>query len=193
MQAMLQHCAAKARDIELLGDEQCLNDSVLDFFLKLAVDLVAPEHLKGDLYVASTFFYQKLTAGGVERLPREENGEAGWQNVRRWTRRGGGIGGGGYRSEHSKAFQCASSIRFATKQDVTRKAGGGVTQAGVTLPSGRQVGLEVLKTRTVAEVAVLAGLEEWSRRYFSDGKKVLRMADRVGTLSAGRVLALDER
>ncbi|CAJ1353566.1 unnamed protein product [Effrenium voratum] len=69
-----------ARDVELLADEQCLNDSVLDFFLKLAVDTVAPEHLKGDLYVASTFFFQKLTSGGVE------NGEAGWQNVRRWTR-----------------------------------------------------------------------------------------------------------
>lgn len=76
----LEGISLTARDIELLGDEQCLNDSVLDFFLKLAVDLVAPEHLKGDLYVASTFFYQKLTAGGVE------NGEAGWQNVRRWTR-----------------------------------------------------------------------------------------------------------
>eukprot|EP00434_Breviolum_minutum_P006222 symbB.v1.2.005487.t1/scaffold320.1/size229511/6 len=76
----LEGISLTARDIELLGDEQCLNDSVLDFYLKLAVDLVAPPHLKGDLYVASTFFYQKLTAGGVE------NGEAGWQNVRRWTR-----------------------------------------------------------------------------------------------------------
>lgn len=76
----LEGISLTARDLELLGDEQCLNDSVLDFFLKLAVEVVAPEHLKGDLYVASTFFFQKLTAGGVE------NGEAGWQNVRRWTR-----------------------------------------------------------------------------------------------------------
>eukprot|EP00913_Durusdinium_trenchii_P010680 g10020.t1 len=29
----------EARDLELLGDEQCLNDSVLDFFLKLAVEV----------------------------------------------------------------------------------------------------------------------------------------------------------
>jgi len=32
------------------------------------------------MYVASTFFFQKLTSGGVE------SGEEGWQNVRRWTR-----------------------------------------------------------------------------------------------------------
>ncbi|CAE7213333.1 ulp2, partial [Symbiodinium pilosum] len=69
-----------ARDMKLLEDEQCLNDSVIDFFLRLALDVIAPDHMKGEFYMASTFFYQKLTSGGVE------NGEQGWNNVRRWTR-----------------------------------------------------------------------------------------------------------
>jgi len=68
------------RDLMLLEDEQCLNDSVLDFFLRLALDVIAPDQTKGKLYLASTFFFQKLTSGGVE------NGEQGWNNVRRWTR-----------------------------------------------------------------------------------------------------------
>lgn len=68
------------RDLMLLEDEQCLNDSVLDFFLRLALDVIAPDQTKGELYLASTFFSQKLTSGGVE------NGEQGWNNVRRWTR-----------------------------------------------------------------------------------------------------------
>ena len=76
----LESISLTGRDIELLGDEQCLNDSVLDFFLKLSTELVAPPRLRGELYVCSSFFFQRLTAGGVE------TGEAGWQNVRRWTR-----------------------------------------------------------------------------------------------------------
>lgn len=76
----LEGIALTARDIGLLGDEQCLNDSVLDFFLRLAIDVVAPPRLRGDLYVASTFFFQKLTSGGVQ------NGQEGWENVARWTR-----------------------------------------------------------------------------------------------------------
>jgi len=67
------------RDVHFLDDEQCLNDSVLDFFLKLVVEVLAPEELRNELYVASTFFFQKLTSGGVK------TGEAGWDNVRRWT------------------------------------------------------------------------------------------------------------
>jgi len=57
-----------------------LNDSVLEFFLRLVMDVVAPAKLRDDLYVASTFFYNKLTAGGVE------SGERGWDNVSRWNR-----------------------------------------------------------------------------------------------------------
>ncbi|CAE8708816.1 unnamed protein product [Polarella glacialis] len=76
----LDGIALTGRDIQLLGDERCLNDSVLDFFLRLVMHLVAPDNLKGDVYLASTFFFQKLTSGGVA------NGEEGWHNVRRWTR-----------------------------------------------------------------------------------------------------------
>jgi len=68
------------RDVQLLADEHCLNDSVLDFFLRLVVDLVAPEWLQGDLHVVNTFFFTKLTSGGVS------SGEEGWDNVARWTR-----------------------------------------------------------------------------------------------------------
>lgn len=68
------------RDITFLKDQRCLNDSVLNFFLQLVVELVAPPHVREDMYLASTFFFQKLTSGGVT------NGEQGWHNVRRWTR-----------------------------------------------------------------------------------------------------------
>lgn len=69
-----------SRDIQYLDDEQWLNDSVLDFFMRLIVDVMAPDALRGDLYVASSFFFQKLTSGGVA------DGEEGWHNVKRWTR-----------------------------------------------------------------------------------------------------------
>merc|ERR1719382_1777502 len=69
-----------ARDVKLLEGEKCLNDSILDFFLRLIVEVVAPERLRDDIYVASTFFFQKLTSGGVA------SGEEGWENVQRWTR-----------------------------------------------------------------------------------------------------------
>jgi len=68
------------RDVQLLADEHCLNDSVLDFFLRLVVDLVAPDWLQGDLHVMNTFFFTKLMSGGVS------SGEEGWDNVARWTR-----------------------------------------------------------------------------------------------------------
>jgi len=68
------------RDLALLREGQFLNDSILDFFLRLAVDAVAPPDLRSNFYVASTLFFQKLTAGGAE------NGEEGFQNVRTWTR-----------------------------------------------------------------------------------------------------------
>lgn len=70
----------KERDLELLDSKKFLNDSLIDFFLRLIVDIVAPTHLRGEIYVASTFFYQKLTSGGVQ------NGQEGWENVQRWTR-----------------------------------------------------------------------------------------------------------
>jgi len=68
------------RDVELLADENCLNDSVLDFFLRLVVDVAAPDWLQGHLHVLNTFFFTKLTSGGVS------TGEEGWDNVARWTR-----------------------------------------------------------------------------------------------------------
>jgi len=67
-----------SRDIDLLGEERCLNDSVMDFFLKLVVEVLAPPELREQMHVTSTFFFQKLTSCGVE------SGEEGWQNVRKW-------------------------------------------------------------------------------------------------------------
>lgn len=74
-----QGISITARDLTLLEDKRCLNDSILNFFLKLVVELLAPEPLKGTIYVASTFFLPRLMAG-------VETGEQGWEGVRRWTR-----------------------------------------------------------------------------------------------------------
>jgi len=68
------------RDVELLADEHNLNDTVLDFFLRLVVDVVAPDELQQHLHVVNTFFFTKLMSGGVS------SGEEGWENVARWTR-----------------------------------------------------------------------------------------------------------
>mmetsp|Transcript_87042 Transcript_87042/g.191226 ORF Transcript_87042/g.191226 Transcript_87042/m.191226 type:complete len:490 (+) Transcript_87042:115-1584(+) len=67
-----------ARDSELLGEERCLNDSVIEFCLKLVMQVVAPQELRDKMLVTSTFFYQKLTSNGVG------SGEEGWHNVRKW-------------------------------------------------------------------------------------------------------------
>lgn len=67
-----------ARDIDLLGKGKCLNDSVVDFFLKLVLEVMAPPDLRERLLLTSTFFFQKLTSGRVG------SGDEGWHNVRRW-------------------------------------------------------------------------------------------------------------
>lgn len=69
-----------ARDIMKLGDQCCLNDSCLDFFLRLTIEVVAPPVLRDKIYVASSFFFQKLTSCGAR------TGEEGWKNVSRWTK-----------------------------------------------------------------------------------------------------------
>lgn len=69
-----------SRELVLLEEQRCLNDSVVDFFLRLVVEVMAPAHLRTEMHVTSTFFFQKLTSGGVA------NGEEGWHNVRRWNR-----------------------------------------------------------------------------------------------------------
>jgi len=68
------------REMVLLRGHHYLNDTVLDFFLRLVMELVAPNNLKDEVYVASSFFFQKLTSNGVA------SGEEGWENVHRWTR-----------------------------------------------------------------------------------------------------------
>jgi len=68
------------RDVALLDDGEFLNDSILDFFLRLAMRTVGPAEVRATLYVASALFFQRLTASGAE------SGEEGWQNVRTWTR-----------------------------------------------------------------------------------------------------------
>jgi len=67
------------RDMCFLKDERCLNDAVLNFFLQLVLETLAPSR-RDEIYLASTFFFQKLTSNGVS------NGEDGWNNVQKWTR-----------------------------------------------------------------------------------------------------------
>merc|ERR1712192_19385 len=74
-------------DIRLLGDKRCLNDTCLDFFMRLLFKMAAFRHLRDNIWIASTFFFQKLTSGGAN------SGEDGWESVSRWTPkfRAGGV------------------------------------------------------------------------------------------------------
>jgi len=75
-----QGIVLERRDRSLLADEEWLNDTVLDFFLRLAVEVAVPDAFQGQLFVAKTQFFTRLTACGAE------SGEKGWENVRTWTR-----------------------------------------------------------------------------------------------------------
>eukprot|EP00913_Durusdinium_trenchii_P001853 g1716.t1 len=66
-----QGAVLEERDVDLLEDEQWFNDTIMDFFLRLAVE---------ELYVAKTQFFTRLSAAGAS------SGEKGWENVRTWTR-----------------------------------------------------------------------------------------------------------
>eukprot|EP00931_Biecheleriopsis_adriatica_P103561 TRINITY_DN78374_c0_g1_i1.p1 TRINITY_DN78374_c0_g1~~TRINITY_DN78374_c0_g1_i1.p1 ORF type:complete len:595 (-),score=141.76 TRINITY_DN78374_c0_g1_i1:73-1833(-) len=75
-----QGTALDERDMVLLDDDQWVNDNVLDFFMRLAVDVACPAELQDQLYVAKTQFFTRLTACGAS------SGEKGWENVKTWTR-----------------------------------------------------------------------------------------------------------
>jgi len=75
----------RPRDLRFLGDGEFLNDTVIDFILRLAMDVVAPAGFQDKFYVASTHFFQQLTSRSAQ------SGDAGWENVRKWTR---GLAGG---------------------------------------------------------------------------------------------------
>eukprot|EP00928_Gymnodinium_smaydae_P028408 TRINITY_DN21676_c0_g1_i1.p1 TRINITY_DN21676_c0_g1~~TRINITY_DN21676_c0_g1_i1.p1 ORF type:complete len:550 (-),score=121.34 TRINITY_DN21676_c0_g1_i1:17-1624(-) len=68
------------RDVDLLADDRWLNDTVLDFFLRLSLELVRPEQLRERFYVANTQLFTRLTACSAG------TGEKGWENVKTWTR-----------------------------------------------------------------------------------------------------------
>ena len=75
-----QGAVLEERDVDLLEDEQWFNDTIMDFFLRLAVEVAAPTKLQEELYVAKTQFFTRLTASGAS------SGEKGWENVKTWTR-----------------------------------------------------------------------------------------------------------
>lgn len=78
-------------DVKLLGEETWLNDKCLDFFMKLALELVAPENLRDQIWVIDSLFYQQLVGSGAT------SGELGWQNVCGWRQfRGEGVLGRPY-------------------------------------------------------------------------------------------------
>eukprot|EP00929_Paragymnodinium_shiwhaense_P089303 TRINITY_DN49469_c0_g1_i1.p1 TRINITY_DN49469_c0_g1~~TRINITY_DN49469_c0_g1_i1.p1 ORF type:complete len:532 (+),score=90.94 TRINITY_DN49469_c0_g1_i1:65-1660(+) len=72
--------AMTARDLSCLEDGEMLNDSVMDFFLRLTHKFLTP---RDDVYVFSSHFFTRLTAAGAT------DGEVGWENVRGWTKRVG--------------------------------------------------------------------------------------------------------
>lgn len=79
------------RDVSLLQEDRWINDTVLDFFLSLVVEVVVPDELRGNLHVAKTQFFTRLKACSAA------SGEKGWENVKTWTRSiSGGIAGQRY-------------------------------------------------------------------------------------------------
>jgi len=75
-----QGTVLEERDVDLLEDEQWFNDTIMDFFLRLAIEVAAPSRLQEEVYVAKTQFFTRLTASGAS------SGEKGWENVKTWTR-----------------------------------------------------------------------------------------------------------
>lgn len=67
-------------DLGCLDNGSLLNDSVMDFFLRLIHRCLVP---RADVHVFSSHFFTRLMAGGAA------DGEKGWENVKSWTRRAG--------------------------------------------------------------------------------------------------------
>jgi Ulp1 family protease len=66
--AMLRYGKIELRshDVRLLDDGEFLNDTMIDFAVRLAVDLVAPDELRDTTYAASTMFFQALTSKALK-------------------------------------------------------------------------------------------------------------------------------
>ena len=69
------------KDMLELGTEGYLNDSMLDFAVRLAARTVGCTHF----CQLQTHFYTNLTTGKKGHNPK--NGEIGWENVKNWTRK----------------------------------------------------------------------------------------------------------
>lgn len=66
------------RDLQCLDDGSMLNDSVVDFFLRLIRRYLLP---RADIHVFSCHLFTRLTAAGAS------DGEIGWENVKGWTKK----------------------------------------------------------------------------------------------------------
>eukprot|EP00930_Biecheleria_cincta_P099557 TRINITY_DN91185_c0_g1_i1.p1 TRINITY_DN91185_c0_g1~~TRINITY_DN91185_c0_g1_i1.p1 ORF type:complete len:522 (+),score=86.33 TRINITY_DN91185_c0_g1_i1:64-1629(+) len=66
------------RDTICLDAGNMLNDSVVDFFLRLIHEYLVPT---ANTYLYSSHFFTRLTAAGAT------TGEVGWQNVKGWTKK----------------------------------------------------------------------------------------------------------
>jgi len=70
------------RDVEFLNDGRMLNDSILNFMIKLAEVILTPEcvHLPSNFFSFTSHFFTRLTMAS-------DNGKVGHENVQTWTKK----------------------------------------------------------------------------------------------------------
>ena len=72
-------------DLERLRPGEFLNDSIVDFYLKLNHDRLSEQH-KNDAFIFNTFFYNRLN-----QKKKERGDKTSYDAVRRWTSKNGGV------------------------------------------------------------------------------------------------------
>lgn len=65
-------------DFKRLDDGEYLNDTLINFFLKLMMEKWATQEFASETYIFNTFFFERL-------MQRDEKGVGGYNNVKKWT------------------------------------------------------------------------------------------------------------
>lgn len=65
-------------DFKRLDDGEYLNDTLINFFLKLMMEKWATQEFASETYIFNTFFFERL-------MQRDEKGNGGYTNVKKWT------------------------------------------------------------------------------------------------------------
>lgn len=86
-----QGIAILQQDILCLADEQFLNDSIIDFWLRYIEHEILSPVDKSRTYMFSTFFYKRLTTKPKKKSPMDDDpnltsAEKRHNRVKRWTK-----------------------------------------------------------------------------------------------------------